>query len=126
MPSELNLNLNIMQGIITSRENTGQTAAEILAANAERPAHINSPDNVVGTGKLLLSNKEILSKSEFDAEDRAVDKVWSKLFYHKAKLLETLRDRHALRQGGYEPEKTVSYHIREIRTWKFISKKLSL
>ena len=42
-----------MQGIITSRENTGQTAAEILAESATILAktNINNPDNVL-TGNL--------------------------------------------------------------------------
>ena len=55
-----------MQGIITSRENTGQTAEEILneafiqelenmpkdelIEKLERIVNINNPDNVIGTG----------------------------------------------------------------------------
>ena len=38
-----------MQGIITSRENTGQTAAEILA----EAKSINSPENVIDGSGLI-------------------------------------------------------------------------
>ena len=54
-----------MQGIITSRETTGQTAAEILA----EAKNINSPDNTMSglievtiDGRTLVGTKESLKE----------------------------------------------------------------
>ena len=56
-----------MQGVITSRETTGQTAAEILA-EAKR-LNINSPDNTMSglievtiDGRTLVGTKESLKE----------------------------------------------------------------
>ena len=60
-----------MQGIITSRETTGQTAAEILA----EAKNINSPENVVDGS--ILNEVEINGRTLVGTKDQLVEHLKS-------------------------------------------------